>query len=276
MLSLKAINTLAQDMKKLGVVGVQLIGGEPSLHPEIAQIIRTLSNNSLKIEVVSNGMPSLLKNCISSSRYIDALYISIDGTEKTHDYLRHKHGSFKSALNSIRQFSQKGVRVFVICTLNKLNQHQVIDLYKKVTNDHAEKLIVKCALPIGNGSNNNLIISQKEQREIRKKVLTITNREHLQIWDQMYAALDTTGKYSFFGCPAGRFSIRVSPIGNVHWCVYSQEVLGNILTSSLKDIWNSTIQSNNFYGPSSCRYSPRCGGPCKLSKEFRRTRNCPE
>lgn len=234
-LSYLRIKDLVLELKTMGVVGVQLLGGEPSLHPKIGEIIGFLHNHSLKVECVSNGMPSLPTNCLKASNFIDVLYISIDGTEKTHDNMRGISGSFRSALSSIRKFSKKGVRVFVVCTLNNLNKNQYRDVYKIVKHHGAENLIIKYMLPIGSGKNNyGMVISSKEQEEIRQQIKDVARVEKLKILDQMYASLSDTGEFSFFGCPGGRFSIRISPTGDVFWCIYSQDVLGNFLKSNSK------------------------------------------
>jgi len=265
-LDIKRAQKLLKELKKTGVIGLQLLGGEPSLYPYIREFIRMAKSCDLKIEIVSNGSKTLIKNCLSVSNLIDCMYISIDGTQHTHDQLRGVNGSFKSALECVDIFSQRGVKTRVICTLNNKNKGEIKQFIEIIKKTKADGLIFKFILPVGNGKkNNNLIIPQEERQIIREKIRKIS---FSYIYDQMYPALNDVGQFSFFGCPGGRFSIRISPTGNVHWCIYSNEILGNIYEKSFHLIWGEIIK-RNFYGKSSCPYALRCGGPCKLSLKYK-------
>lgn len=265
-LGLKHVKKLLRDLQKMGIVGLQLLGGEVSLYPNIAKVIKSAKLCNLKIEIVSNGSVSLIKNCLSVSDLIDVLSISIDGTQSTHDQLRGTKGSFESALNCLRVFSQKGVKTRVICTLNNKNKTEISQFINIIKKTNADGLIFKFMLPVGKGQKNcDLVIPKDERQVIRKKIQKMNPGF---IYDQMYPAFNDSGQFSFFGCPGGRFSIRVSPRGNVYWCIYSNEILGNIYKKPFQLIWDEIIR-RNFYGENNCSYSLRCGGPCKLSSKYK-------
>ncbi|XOB41371.1 MAG: radical SAM/SPASM domain-containing protein [Candidatus Nealsonbacteria bacterium] len=268
-LSLGQIQKLFREFKNIGVVGIQLLGGEPSLHPRIKDIITSAYKQGLKIEMVSNGNNSLRENCDKVSNKIDYLLISVDGNENTHDYIRNKKGAFHSALESIKFFSEKGVKTKAIMTLNRINSNQYREVATKVEESGAEGLVLKFMMPIGMGEKNlDMVLRSKERKKIYKKILQ--EKGSFEISDQMYNALEQKVNANFFGCPAGRFSIRISAKGDVYWCIYHKKILGNIGQESFKTIWEERIIKNNFYGATSCRYSYRCGGPCKLSKIWKK------
>ncbi len=64
------------------------------------------------------------------------------------------------------------------------------------------------------------------------------------------------------------YSKEKTPAGNVHWCVYHNEILGNIYVQNFKEIWRDILKKN-FYGNKSCKFCLKCGGPCKLSAKYK-------
>jgi MoaA/NifB/PqqE/SkfB family radical SAM enzyme len=84
-LDIKYAKELLRDLQEMGTVGLQLLGGEPSLYLDIAEIIKTAKSYDLKIKLASNGSKSLIKNCLLVSDLINCLYISIDGVQHTID-----------------------------------------------------------------------------------------------------------------------------------------------------------------------------------------------
>lgn len=265
-MDLKHVKKLLRDFQKMGVAGIQLLGGEVSLYPNITEVIMFAKSCNLKIEIVSNGSESLIKNCLPISNLIDVLFISIDGTQSTHDQLRGSKGSFKSAINALWAFSQKGVKTKAVCTLNNRNKTEICQLANIIKETNADGLVFKFMLPIGKGQENcDLVIPKNERKIIREKIQKM-NSSFMD--DRLYPAFNDEGQFSFFGCPGGRFTVRISPKGDVYWCIYSDEILGNVYKKSFKSIW-SKITKRNFYGDNNCPHSLRCGGPCKLSSKYR-------
>ena len=98
---------------------IGLEGGEFLLHPEAMDIMKWLSENHPNFD--------LLSNCLKPDSTIEAvnkyppkrLYISLDGTAETYEYMRGKDG-YSSVLKVIEQCSKK-VPVSVMFTLSPYN-----------------------------------------------------------------------------------------------------------------------------------------------------------
>jgi MoaA/NifB/PqqE/SkfB family radical SAM enzyme len=76
-------------------------GGEPLLHPKIIDCIKYVKSSGLNCSLVTNGwLLERFAQDISSSG-LNLLAVSVDGTEKIHDKIRDKQGSFQKAIAGI-------------------------------------------------------------------------------------------------------------------------------------------------------------------------------
>jgi MoaA/NifB/PqqE/SkfB family radical SAM enzyme len=119
---------IRKTFKKERVLGVTLVGGEPTMRPDI-------------IEVFSQEMPGVV--CVVSNgnfplRRFEKLYfywISLDGTEKAHDSIRGE-GSYAKTRSSILEYVKGPPRngkpaykdIWLTMTINSLNYSTAIEL----------------------------------------------------------------------------------------------------------------------------------------------------
>jgi len=110
---------------------IVLTGGEPILRKDIAEIGAELYNRGFPWGVVSNGMgmqlPMINKLLKSGLR---AMTISLDGLEKSHNWLRGNKKSFKNAIEAINILSKtENVRYDVVTCANQKNINELPELY---------------------------------------------------------------------------------------------------------------------------------------------------
>ncbi len=98
---------------------VCLSGGEPTLHPEIIQIVSMARRLFSSVSIVSNGTrPEKIKELSLSPGL--KYQISLDGTEPVHNRLRGQ-GSFKQTVESIRILIERGQPLTVSTTASEDN-----------------------------------------------------------------------------------------------------------------------------------------------------------
>ena len=98
-----------------------LLGGEPTLHPELAAIIRQAKGMGYAVTVDSNGylFHDLLDR--TTPQELDYLSFSLDGPgASVNDPIRGE-GSFATCTANIRRAVEKGFNVSLICTVSALN-----------------------------------------------------------------------------------------------------------------------------------------------------------
>ena len=112
-----------------GVCAIMFEGGEPLLRKDLVEILAFSRSLPLHTSLITNG--TLLESRIDEiTPYINgAVYVSIDGLEKTHDKIRGVSGCFKKAVEGIMS-SRGKVPVTINTTIMAENIHEIEDLVK--------------------------------------------------------------------------------------------------------------------------------------------------
>jgi len=112
-----------------GVCGIAFEGGEPLLRKDLGEILAFSRSLPLHTSLVTNG--TLLESKIDEiAPYINgAVYVSLDGLEKTHDTIRGVSGCFRKAVRGIIASREK-VSVAINTTIMAENIHEIEDLVK--------------------------------------------------------------------------------------------------------------------------------------------------
>src|SRR4030042_3498432 len=90
-----------------GACSIAFEGGEPLLRNDLSEILAFSRSLPLQTSLVTNG--TLLESRIDEiAPYVNgAIYVSLDGLEKTHDMIRGVSGCFKRTLEGINAASKK-------------------------------------------------------------------------------------------------------------------------------------------------------------------------
>jgi MoaA/NifB/PqqE/SkfB family radical SAM enzyme len=125
-----------------GACSVAFEGGEPLLRKDLVEILAFSRSLPLHTNLITNG--TLLESRIDEiAQYINgALYVSLDGMEKTHDTLRGVSGCFRRAVRGITASREK-VPVTINTTIVAENIHEIEDLVKL-----AKELDVRISLAV--------------------------------------------------------------------------------------------------------------------------------
>lgn len=91
-------------------------GGEPTLREDLSEIIRYIKGKGMVCVLFSNGTRHL------PDADLDAVWISIDGTEERHDAVRGK-GSYKMVMRTLERYPERNI--FSLTTLSKTNASEI-------------------------------------------------------------------------------------------------------------------------------------------------------
>ena len=127
--SLEQEKTILRQIYDSGACSVAFEGGEPLLRKDLAEILAFSRSLPLHTSLITNG--TLLESRIDEiAQYINgALYVSLDGMEKTHDTIRGVNGCFRKAVTGIMACREKG-SVTINTTIMAENIHEIEDLVK--------------------------------------------------------------------------------------------------------------------------------------------------
>jgi len=128
--------TVFAPLAQAGVRFITITGGEPLLHPEVADICAAAASHFSEVQVVSNGL-LLSVETFAQLRHagVTAIKVSLDGAKPaTHDALRGKAGAFERlcvnlrAIMSLPASQRQGVEIGAITTVQPANVHQLADI----------------------------------------------------------------------------------------------------------------------------------------------------
>lgn len=134
---------------------IHFTGGDPLLYPGFFELLHHVRTQIPSLRIGILGNPELLTKEIAERLEEEEVFsyqMSLDGLERTHDYLRHP-GSFKVTLEKIPLLRGHGIRVDVMSTVSKLNLEEIPELVDIVVENEVDFFGFKRLVPIENGAN---------------------------------------------------------------------------------------------------------------------------
>jgi 12,18-didecarboxysiroheme deacetylase len=280
--SLKMIDDLAA----FGVPVILFSGGEPLVHPRLAEYAEYAVKKGLRAVISTNGtLITAEKAKVLKEIGLSYVGISLDGLEETHDKFRGLKGSFKKAMQGIKNCQDAGIKVGLRFTINKRNVHEIPGIF-----DLLEKLEIPRACfyhLVYSGRGSDIAkedLDHQETRETLDLIMERTRDLHDRNKPKEILTVDNhaDGPYLYMklleedperaaevlellqmneGNNSGRGFGCISWDGEVHPDQFWREKsLGNIKDRSFSDIW--TDSTNEFLMKMKDKKN-HVGGRCK-------------
>ena len=217
-LSTEEIFLLFDELAEMGTQNITLFGGEPLLRKDIEKIIGYGKKKGFFMALNSNAY--LLPERFNDINNTDLLLISLDGSRKINDKLRHK-GSYNSIVKSIKLANENEIPVITYTVLTRFNINQIDFILNK-----AEKLHFKASFlyllkePQTRKGINNFDPDKRQYQEAVNKLIRYKKSgkpivNSLEGLKYMYNIPDPTKKIR---CWAGKLHIYIAPDGRVYSC----------------------------------------------------------
>jgi radical SAM protein with 4Fe4S-binding SPASM domain len=128
-LNLDIYKKYINDLSNFGLEDVHLTGGEPTLHPDLPNMISYAVNKNINVRLITNGY---MLNASKLKKYMEyglsSIMISLDGLERTHNMIRGKNDAFNKTINNIQIAKELGYNIRINAVISKLNMHELNDL----------------------------------------------------------------------------------------------------------------------------------------------------
>lgn len=249
-------------------------GGEPFVRGDFFDLLEIVCSNipTIQIGILTNG--TLITEDIAKrlkNLGIERIQISIDGDENLHDSIRGK-GSFQKALRGLHFLNNEGIYTAVSFTAHK-NNYKVFPIAAKIAKENGARLIWSDRL-IPNGSGAKLLIFNKEQTAQYIDILAKTKDELETNPEEFEVSLNRSLQFTAandkpYCCVAGNNALTLMENGDVYPCRRMPIMLGNIRTSSLKDIYCTSKILKDIrkpfipHGCQNCEHAKTCKGGLK-------------
>ncbi|KNY25558.1 radical SAM/SPASM domain-containing protein [Pseudobacteroides cellulosolvens] len=282
----EALN-LCDDLAKLGFQWLTLSGGEPTTRKDWDIIAKRLNDNGIIPNMITNGWlmdEEIAKRAKSAG--INTVAISLDGLEKTHDFIR-REGSFKRIMNAIDILVENGVNCSIITTVNKMNLGELEEMHSILSGKGIYGWQFQLGLPMGNMAKNSDLVSQPHHMDdvinfaynaMQKSDIDIQLADCMGYFNKKEIAVrnksDSTDRYDWNGCGAGKYVMGVLHNGDIVGCTSIRDrnfIEGNIKETPILELWNNpekfswnrNITKDMLQGTcKKCQYGNRCHGGC--------------
>jgi 12,18-didecarboxysiroheme deacetylase len=121
---------MIDDLADFGVPVLLFSGGEPTVHPHLAEYAKHAVSRGMRAVISTNGT-LITEEKARELKEIGLSYvgISLDGLENTHDRFRGVSGAFRKAMAGIENCQKAGIKVGLRFTINKRNVKDIPGIF---------------------------------------------------------------------------------------------------------------------------------------------------
>jgi radical SAM protein with 4Fe4S-binding SPASM domain len=266
---LETIRKLCHSIRSCGV-RFEILGGEPLLHGDLTEIIRSAKHEARSPFVTLYTNATLATSGLSSEMKaagLDAAIVSLmSHRENIHDACTRQPGSWAAAVQGLRRMSEAGIKVYTFTPVLRYNVGDLADIYEFVKSRLRASALFYQYIP--RSRDDELNIGPEEWRRVKRWIMDHDTGH----WDFVRRFFMLTGN----SCSGGNFVLTVKADGSVQPCPFVDDVpLGSIYD---EDIW--TIYKKRFRNrllrefknlPPECRacsHHSVCGGGCRASARW--------
>jgi radical SAM protein with 4Fe4S-binding SPASM domain len=270
--SLRDMRGRINALKRLGVIWLEVLGGEAFLRNDLEQICRYINECGLIYTITTNGeyLQDLSDSFIEVLKTCRMVNISLDAYGDTHDVLRKRKGLFKKAISGIRWMITNDIQVSVITVVSGDRAKDVQSLLDFLTTEFDIPVFVRKAVLAGSAKNNDLFDAKLDE---------LSAKNSRNVYFARFGAKEDVMSARYYGCDI-RHLISVRTNGRILSCHmnrqdylakdvtrYNQVELLQELTDKLKsNLDNSYCRDCRYNDIKSERIF--CGGLCRFSQKY--------
>lgn len=161
-------------LNELGINSLSLIGGEPTLHPNIFEIISYSKNKGINSGLVTNGRKLSDKNFLEKlvNAGMKGVGISIEGfNPETHDNITRVKGSYTETIKGIENCIEIKVHTVTTTTICKENVDYLENIINVLSEKGVKDIGFNICTPSPNTKNESCINPKEASKLIEKLYL---------------------------------------------------------------------------------------------------------
>ena len=235
-------NLILDQLQECGLNMAYFFGGEPTLHKDFLELIRYSTKKGLYTRFDTNGLKLVDKDFVKAIKDagITFVVVSLDSINpEVHDRFREMKGSWKSAVQAIKNCAEMDIQVRISTVVTKQSlksgdTKKVIQLGKDLG---VSKIRLLTPLMVGRWYKKEEIRLSKEEIEELWSLL----EPNFVFWEGL---CDDT--VPFVCASSARWVVAITAYGDVQPCCYSPIRFGNVREKRLKNITDRMWKSSYF------------------------------
>ena len=288
-LSLEECLRVADELKDLGCRRVSLIGGEVFLKRGWQDIVKRLTGNGIRVNIITNGFlftDEIIRDL--KEAMIESISLSLDGPKEVHDKYR-QEGSYDRIIGALKVLTDSNIPASIITTLNAENSQYLYDMLNLLKHYGIYAWQLQACSPMGNAAKSGIDYRFDFAEVIRfvkenagRYPFAIGIADNIGYFTPEEGSLrgNLSGRAYFKGCSAGLSAIGIDSVGNVRGCepLYDEKFNeGNLRERSLRSIWkdpdafsyNRKFSKELLSGKcAECAVGEYCAGGCRSYNHF--------
>ncbi len=230
---------------------IHLTGGEPLLKPELFLLLDELNQKPVveELGIITNGLSidrEVVKRLSAFSK-LKKVKVSLDGGDaEINDAIRQK-GTFERVIQHVSLIKKESrFEIFFMFTLMRRNFRSLPSFIRLCQDLGVDGLILERFIPWGRGREiMDEVLDKAQWKELVETLLelfSMKKEEHNVYPYQAFQIIFKEDGTELLGAPCviGRDGLCVMPDGNVFPCRRFPISIGNLLSDSLKQIWEKS------------------------------------
>jgi hopanoid biosynthesis associated radical SAM protein HpnH len=159
-------------VEECGAPVVSIPGGEPLLHPQIAEIVKGLVERRKFVYLCTNGL--LLEKSLPKFQPSPYLTFSVhlDGLKEQHDKCVDREGVFEKAIAAIKVAKQKGFRVATNTTVfNDADPQQMQEFFDFLTSLNLDGMMISPGYSYEWAPNQESFLQREQTKALFRQIL---------------------------------------------------------------------------------------------------------
>ncbi len=274
---------IIDQLAELGTREIAFIGGEAYLWSHWLELVRAVSARGIR-PTMTTGARQLdaERAAAAADAGMQAISVSVDGLEATHDTLRNVKGSWKAAIAALGHIGDAGMEPFANTQFNRLNLSEVEGLGEALLDAGIRAWQVQITGAMGRAADRpEWLLQPYEMLDLVPRLAALSVRAA-----RRGVRIEASNNLGYFGphesmlrhsvwqgCSAGAYVLGIEANGDVKGCPSlpsAPYVGGNLRDSPLAEIWETSQLAftrdrgtGDLWGfCDGCYYAETCRGGC--------------
>jgi radical SAM protein with 4Fe4S-binding SPASM domain len=255
---------------------VSFTGGEPTIRPDLPQLIAYAKSRGLRTNLITNGLRCSEEGYVAilAQAGLDSVQISLEAADAAvHDAIVQRPGAWLQSVQGIRNLQAVGIHVHTNSTINEHNRRHLFALVDFVAEMGLPYLSMNMVIrtgdavgtmEIGYNEIGDLIVPLRDRAREHGMRLVWYSPVPLCLFNPVAHGLGSQS------CSAGDGLLSIAPDGSVLPCSSFERGVGNLLRESFATVWNRRTslywRRKEFLPPGceTCDLASLCCGACPL------------
>lgn len=276
--SLDVLKKIIDEIVVYKVERVVLLGGDPAEYSNFLELVKYAHEKGLTVISVSNTHNY---NCDfrELAKYLSECESTIHGKREFHDSFCGSIGAYDNALTQLSKLKKLGCSTGITINITPSNAAELYGIVGDIANEYEDILDyinIQRIVPHGRANpKDDFYLKRDNLNAVFQQIERISDDYHIEIQceDGFPLCLIPEKYWRFINkCGWGYDKLSLNGDGGVSRCGADPRYkLGNILKTSLHEIWQNSPALNEFrqkkFLPSRCLSCPNlniCGGGCVL------------